>query len=177
MRRVFFVIFVVIAIFVAAIPCSPAFGLSLFSKDAHASEVTGNFTVMLYGGRYSTDVETVAFLIPEPSKYTFELYAPDFDYKVVRGVPAADALHMADQFVRIDYAFLRSELNKILDVDGSTIGFEVRPLYQPLEFGTEDVLDISYGLSNSRVRIYVRLKPEVWNHLFGGGGGTKGGGR
>lgn len=175
MKKIIYITLIAFALLVTVFPVSPAVGKSLLTEGARISDVTGNFTVMLYGGRYSRDIETVAFLIPEGSKYTFELYAPDFDYRVVKGLEAKDAINTAEQFVRIHNAFLRSELSKILDVDGKVIGFELRPLYYPLEFGIEDVIDTSYALSNGRVRIYVTLKPEVMRRIFGSGGGSNNG--
>ena len=169
MRKIIYTTLIVFALLVTVFAGTPSIGKSLLTEGARVSEVTGNFTLILYGGRYSRDIETIAFLIPEGSKYTFELYAPDFDYRVVKGLEAKAAFDKAEQFVRIHNAFLRSELNSILDVDGKVIGFELRPLYDPLEFGIEDVLDTSYALSNGRVRIYVTLKPEVERRIFGTG--------
>lgn len=159
-----------IAVLVIAFPGSPAAGNSLTTKGANVSELSGNFTVILYGGRYYKDIETVAFLVPEGMQYTFEPYAPEFDYRTVKGIPAKDAFELAGRFVGAHYAFLRSQMSKVLDGSGKVIGFELRPLYTPLAFGVEDVLDIDYSIRDSKVRVYVRLKPEVDRQLFGGDG-------
>lgn len=148
-------------------------GANLTIKGANSSEVQGTFTLILYGGRYFRDVESVAVLDLEGDQYTFEPYAPAFDYREVKGLPAKEALADAESFLRSQYDFWRTQLRKVLDENGKIIGFEVRPLYYPLAFGVTDVLDINYGLKDSKVRVYIRLKPEVWIQLFGGGGDSR----
>lgn len=149
---------------------TPASGKTLLTLDAQTSDVAGTFTVIYYGGRYYKDVETVAFLDLEGDSYTFEPYAPEFDYRIEKGVAAKDALQKAESFVKAHYAFMRSQLSKVLDENGRVIGFELRPLYGPLAFGVQDVLDVAYSVKDGRVRIYIRLKTEVERQLFGGDG-------
>jgi len=166
---------IIAALFTATAPSVSGMGSSIKTEVAPLSGLTGNFTVILYGGRHFRDIETVAFLIPEGSPYTFEPYAPEFDYRIVKGVPAKDAFEMAEHFVRIQYAFLRSLTTKLVAENGKVIVYEVRPFYDPLTFGVEDVLDIDYSLRDDKVRIYVRLKPEVYRQLFSGDGSREGG--
>jgi hypothetical protein len=146
----------------------PAEGKSLAAKGAHASDVQGPFTLIYYGGRYAMDVEAVAFLDLEGDSYTFDPFAPEFDYSVEKGVSGKEALERSEKFLSGHFAFMRTQLGRILDESGRTIGFEVRPLYRPLAFGTDDVMYIDYSLKDGKVRIYIRLKPEVERQLFGG---------
>lgn len=145
-------------------------------EEARVAGVTGMFTLILYGGRHLNDIETVAFLDLEGDRYTFEPYAPEFDYRVVSGVSAKDALAKAEHFVGGHYSFWRSQLNRVLDDRGNVIGYELRPYYQPLAFGLSDVLDVYYAQKGDRVLIYIRLKPLVERQLFQDGDGAKGGG-
>jgi hypothetical protein len=124
-------------------------------------EVTGVFTLILYGGRYLDDIETIAILDKEGDQYTFEPYAPEFDYRIKRGVPAKEAFVEAKIFVSSHSSFRRAQLGKILDNNGNIIGFEVRPLYFPLTYGVSDVLDVDYWLKDSKVIVKIKLIPMV----------------
>ncbi len=146
---------------------------NLTVKGANIPEVQGTFTLILYGGRYFRDVESVAILDLEGDQYTFEPYAPAFDYRVLKGLPAKEALADAESFLRSHYDFWRTQLRKVLDENGKIIGFEIRPLYYPFVFGVSDVVDINYGLKESKVRGYINLKPEVWRKPFGDGGNSR----
>ncbi len=174
MKKIILVTVVCISLVAGVFSAAYAMGKPLTTEKAQMSEVTGNFTVILYGGRYYKDIETVAFLVPERSLYPFEPYAPEFDYRVVKGAGAKDAFEIAEQFVGAHYAFLRSLVSRIVDENGRLVGYEVRPLYNPLAFGVEDVLDISYSITNGRVRAYVSLKPEIDRQLHSGDGSREG---
>lgn len=138
----------------------------LKTEEVKAEEVTGTFTLVLYGARYSNDLETIAFLDKEGDEYEFEPYAPEFDYKVKKGVSGADALREARKFVSFHNAFWRSQLSKILDGKGNTIGFEVRPLYLPFIYGRDDLLEVNYEIKSGKVIAYIRLTPQVFNNRF-----------
>jgi hypothetical protein len=149
----------------------------LKTKEAKAEEVTGNFILILYGGSHMNDLETIAFLDKEGDQYEFEPYAPEFDYKVKKGVPAGDALKEARKFVSFHNAFWRSQLSKILDDKGNIIGYEVRPLYRPFVYGRDDLLEVYYRIKDGKVIVYIRLAPEIFNNFFFGDlpGGPSGG--
>jgi hypothetical protein len=139
--------------------CVP--GLYLKTSSVQMGEKTGTYTLILYGARYSSDIENVAILAKEGTGYTFDVYAPEFDYTVRKNVPSREALETAQRFVGFHYAFRRSQLSAILDNKGALIGYEVRPLYSPLDFGYTDVLDIAYTLRDNTVTARIRLIPEL----------------
>jgi hypothetical protein len=150
----------------------------LRAEEAKASDITGTYTLILYGGNYPDDLETIAILDREGDRYNFEPYAPDFEYRVKKGEPAKKALREAEKFVSFHYSFLRSQISRIIDNKGKTIGYEVRPLYQPLTFGISDVLDVYYLLKEGgRVKVLIRLKRSVEGGLLPLGGKTGIGGR
>jgi hypothetical protein len=136
-------------------------GIYLRTEIAPPEEITGTYTLILYGARYSNDIQNVALLVREDGPYRFEVYAPDFDYTVIKNVPHRDALEEAEKFVSHHYAFMQSQLSRIVGPSGQTTGYEVRPLYYPLEFGSQDVLDINYFLEEGRVVARIRLKREI----------------
>jgi len=149
------------ALLVILISNSFALEKPLKTEDAKIDEVTGIFTLILYGGRYLDDIETIAILDKEGDQYTFEPYAPEFDYRIKRGVPAKEAFVEAKIFVSSHSSFRRAQLGKIIDDKGDIIGFEVRPLYFPTTYGLSDVLDVDYWLKDSKVIVKVKIKPSV----------------
>ncbi len=147
--------------------CTP--GVRLNYQGAQASEVTGSYTVLFYGCNFFNDLETIALLDKEGDRYTFEPYAPDFKYRVNKGVDAKDAIEEATKFVNCNTAFRRAQLSKILAPNGDTLGYEVRPLYQSFVYGADDVLYTTYSLKDNKVVIYIRLIPSIETMLEDGG--------
>jgi len=129
--------------------------------------ITGTYTLLLHGGRYGDDMQNVAILDIEGDGYEFELYAPEFDYKVKRNVPAGEAVEEAERLVRSHYAFLRSQWLKILDSGGRIIGYEARPLYDPLHAGYPDILDITYVIRDHKVMVRIQFKPDMERAVTG----------
>lgn len=138
----------------------------LKTEEVRDKEISGTFTLILYGARYSTDLETMAFLDKEGDRYKFEPYAPEFDYKIKKGVSGMDALREARKFVSLHSAFWRMQLSKILDKKGNTIGYEVRPLYLPFVYGRDDLAEVYYYIKDGRVIAYIRLIPQSLNNRF-----------
>ncbi len=146
-------------IFTAVNSCTPR--ASLKTERAYPSEITGTYTLFLYGARHIEDIETIAILAREGTPYTFEIYSPEFNYKVVKGVPADSAFTRAAAFVSFHHAFDHYEVSRILDGTGAVIGYEVRPFYRPFEYGYSNVLDVWYTLRDGKVITTIHLKPEV----------------
>jgi hypothetical protein len=170
-------IFAFLVILVLTTRDSFALEKSLRTKEAKAADITEVFTLIFYGGKYYDDIETIAILDYEGDQYNFEPYAPEFDYKVKKGVPAQEAINEAGRFVSFHNSFWRSQLSKIIDNKGNTIGYEIRPLYLPFIFGVSDVLDVNYWLKEgNRIKVTIRLIPPVERIRFPGGGYICGGG-
>jgi hypothetical protein len=149
---------------------SCALGNRLEMKSTDESAVTGNFTLILYGCTHYDDLETIAILAKEGGPYVFEPYAPDFNYRVIKGVPAGEALEEAWRFVDCHNSFHRAQLSRLVDAKGDTLGFEVRPLYLPFVFGVDDALDTDYRIRDGKVVVKIRLLPSIENMLSSGGG-------
>jgi hypothetical protein len=155
-----------VTIFLNTNSCTPS--ASLRTVFANPAEISGTYTVFLYGARHSNDIETVAILAKEETPYTFEIYSADFNYKTIKGMPADQAYKRAAAFVSFHYAFDYSVISRILDGNGVVIGFEVRPYYRPFEFGYDNVLDISYTPEDGKVIVRIHLKPAVEQYLRDG---------
>jgi hypothetical protein len=136
-------------------------GKRVMTVPSQITAITGMYTLILYGGRHSNDLETVAILSKENGRYAFEPFAPEFKYTVKKGVPAKEALAEAEMFVRWHNSFQQSKIRGIIDDKGNTLGYEVRPLYLPLTFGAEDVVDVNYKMETDRIIVYVSLSPSV----------------
>ena len=134
-------------------------GKRLRTEATQTADFQGAYTLILYGGNYSGDLETVAILDREGDRYTFEPYAPAFNYKVIKGQTSDHALPAAEQFVRRNPSYHSEQLRSVLDETGTVIGYELRPLYLPFVYGTSDVLDIDYRSRGEKVIVTIRLKP------------------
>jgi hypothetical protein len=150
----------------------------LETKSANASEVKGTFTVIFYGGAYIEDLETVAILDNEGDQYTFEPFAPDFDYVTKKGLSAGEALAATERFVTFHPSFWKTQLLKIIGPEGNIIGFEHKPLYFPFIYGTSDVLDIYYWLKKGgKIKVTIKLIQSIEKLKFHPeGDGISGGG-
>jgi hypothetical protein len=138
----------------------------LMTEEAKENDVQGVFTLILYGGRYIDDIETIAILDYEGDEYTLKPYAPQFDFKIKKGVPEKEALKEAYTFVSFHNSFYRSQLSRIMDDKGKTIGYELRPLYMPFTFGVSDVLEVDYWLKDGTVKVTIRIQPSVERALI-----------
>jgi hypothetical protein len=137
---------------------SCAFDSYLRTERAMPEELTGTYALFLHGARHIDDVENAAILDKEGDPYTFEIYAPEYDYTVKKGVPAKAALEEAEAFVRYHRDFKRSRLSKIVDKAGHTIGYELRPIYHAFHLGQADVLYIDYMMKDNKVITTIREK-------------------
>lgn len=146
------------AVFGCAMP-----GTRIHTEPPDEKEISGTFTLILYGGNYLDDLETVAFLDREGDAFTFDIYAPDFDYRTIKGLSAAEGLKRAEEFVSRNTSFQSVRLSSIVEAKAGIIGYEVRPLYLPFTYGTDDLLDITYGEKGNKVVVTIRLKPSIEN--------------
>ncbi len=160
--------FVLLPVFLC-VSCAP--GILLRTQGAQDSEVAGTYNVILYGCNFFNDLETIAFLERDGGHYPFEPFAPDFKYRVKKGVSATEALAEAKNFVSCNNSFKNAQLSRISAPDGAILGYEVRPLYYSYRYGGEDILYIYYRMTGDRVVIKVWLNPSIENMLFSGGSG------
>ncbi len=140
-----------------------AFALSehLRTEEVKENDIKGAFTLILYGARDINDIEALAILDLEGDQYTLEPYAPDFDYKVKKGLSEKAALNEAYKFVSYHNAFRRPQLSKIIDDKGNIIGYEVMPLYMPFVFGRSNVLEVDYWLKGDTIKITIKITPSI----------------
>jgi hypothetical protein len=148
------------------VSCTP--GIRLNTQGAQDFDVRGTYTIIFYGCNFYEDFETIAFLDKEDDQYIFEPYAPDFRFRIKKGVGGEDALAEAVTFLHCNTAFQSSQLSKIIAPSGEIVGYEVRPLYYPYVYGSGDVLLRDYRIKDHKVVIWIKLAPWVENMLSGG---------
>ncbi len=147
-------------------------GTQLRTSPAFAADVQGRYDLYLYGCHYPADIENVAILVKENNGKPFEIYSLSTSYRIVSGLSAGEAMEQAEKFVRCSFRDVwHTKLDRIEDGAGDTLGFELRPLYMPIEFAFPDVLMTSYTLKNGSVRAYIRLDPMVERALTSDGDG------
>ncbi len=148
-----------VLVFLALSSCTQ--GVYLKTETPGSAELTGTYTLILYGARYRDDIENLAIFAKDGTRYAFQVYAPRYRYKVEKRVPAKEALETAQEFIRFHRSFWQSQLSKILSPEGETIGYELKPLYYPIDTGYADVLSVYYVVEGNTVTAIVRLKPEI----------------
>lgn len=164
-RLKIFIVIIMVSLFYTGNDSS-AVAKFLKTEEAKSDEVTGTYDLILYGSRHINDLETVAFLDKEGDKYEFKPYAPEFDYKIKRGLSSEEALKEAEKFVRFHSAFWRSQLSRIVDEKGNVIGYELRTLYRPFVYGRDDLLKIYYRIKGDKVIIEINLTPDIFKIPF-----------
>lgn len=143
----------------------------LATSPAQPAEITGTYTLLLYGCHYPADIKNLAILVHDASPYPVEIYDIDTSYKVKKGLSAENALKEAEAFVRCSdmRKITGTEIRRIPVDKGGTVGFEVWAEYLPIEFGITDVLQVNYRLTEGKVRVYIRLDPDVERALEASG--------
>lgn len=135
----------------------------LLPVPADPAEVKGTYTVILYGCRYPDDMENMAILVDEKSPYPLEVYAMKSLYKIMKNVPAAQALKEAKTFINCSmHTVWQIVLRRIPDDTGKkTVGYELKPLFRPWESKVPEVLLSSYSLKDGKATAYITLDPSV----------------
>jgi hypothetical protein len=155
---------VIILLLVAALSCSP--GQYLKTDIIASGDISGSFTLILYGG---AGPKKVAVFDIEGDDYAFEMYGSKHNYFVEKGIPAERALKEAVRFIHSQ----RNRTNKIIDDKGNIIGYELRPLYNSLRYGSQDILDVAYRVTDNKVLVTVEIKSSIqhnyYRELLGGG--------
>jgi hypothetical protein len=159
---------VLLLVILTVVGCVP--GKRLMPSEANPAEMTGNYTLLLYGCHYASDVKNAAFFIEEGGKYPLEIFDLNTSYKTIKGLTVQQALAKAESFLKCSsYTVWQTVLRKIPDDSGGTIGYEMRPLYIPYQLGKADVLDITYFLKNAKIRAYIMLDKDVERSLEAAG--------
>jgi hypothetical protein len=139
-------------------------GAYLKAEPVREIDISGSYTLILYGA----DLTRLAILDREGDDYRFEMTESVHSYRIEEGVPAGNAVNQAMAFIYSQ----RNRWRKITDKNGNTIGYELRPLYNIVHYGSSDILNVNYIVTGSRVQVLIDLKWAVKNKIerddFGG---------
>lgn len=119
------------------------------------------YDIVLYGGRYMDDLETLIVLDVAGDKYEFVPHLPKSDYTIVKNQTAEQALAYARDVLTTQSAYQRTRISRIVDKDNQFIGYELRPLYNSFRYGYSDIMFIHYSFQGNKVVIDVRLIEPV----------------
>jgi hypothetical protein len=156
MKKKFYTTGIIFLFAISTVASYSCAGRYLRTESATPQEIAGSYTLILYGGNYANAVKNVAILVKEGTPYTFDIYAPSFDYRIIKGVPARQALATAEKFVRSNPNFWKIQISEILDPHGSAIGYEVIPWYYPSAFGYPNIIRMYYRMAGDKVTVYIR---------------------
>jgi len=133
---------------------------------------SGTYILIMYGASHFEDYAALALIVPENGKYKFEIFKPDYDIRKSKPMTAQQAMDRAAEFVKWNSYVQYAETRGILAPDGSVIAYEVRPLYNTLLFGRQDIMMLTYILkADNIVEVRVELDEAVTNYLRSGGDG------
>jgi len=150
---------IILAVLTSSVGCAALGGIH--TESLKAGDNSGVFDLVLYGGNYSNDLETAAFLDRQGDAYNFDIYAPEFNYRTIKGLTFEEGLDKATEFVSLNSSFHQFKITSIVNDKSQILGYEVKPLYLPYNYGTDDVLDIWYTEKGNKVVVTVRLKPFI----------------
>lgn len=157
------------ALLSAALLSGCSFGTPLRADSALPAEATGSYRLYLYGCHYAADIENMALLVDESAPYRFNLYVLNTSYRTQENRSGPDALSEANTFIRCSTETVwKTVFRRITDPAGRTIAFEVKPLYDPLRRGTDEVLVTNYALQDGTVTVYIRRNPLMRREDGGG---------
>lgn len=143
--------------------CTP--GTRLSTQSAQETGVPGTYDVILYGCNYLNDPESVVILDRVGDQYEFEPYAPDFNYRVRKGLTADEAFAAAEKFLDCSTGFRGTRMERIVTPGNDTIGYEIRPLYHSFVYGLDNILLVNYWLRDGKVVIIIQLDASVERQL------------
>ncbi|MDZ7641780.1 MAG: hypothetical protein U5J62_07150 [Desulfurivibrio sp.] len=125
------------------------------SRPAAELDAETTYTLILHGCSYGNDPETIAFFDPEDHPHRLRPYSPEFQYRIIPGLTAAQAMARAGEFIICSAHYNHARLRAIIGPDGTISGYELRPLYNMDFSGQPDLLTVSYRLKEQEMMIYL----------------------
>lgn len=146
--------------------CTP--GIRLQTQEVRNTAEDGTFTTIFYGCTYNDDLESVAFLDRDGDRFVMAPYAPDFRYRVIKGMDAPEAFAQAEGFLHCSTALQGYQVREIITPSGERVGYEIRPVYDAFVYGAGDLISVDYWLKGDTVVVQIRLSRSAEKLLFGG---------
>lgn len=129
--------------------------------EVRPEDVQGTFSLILFDNAYGNGIQRLALLDREGDQVTIEPYAPVYEYRIVKNLSGPDALKKALHFVTLPVDARSTRLVRISDSSGAVLGYELRPLFYSIAYGTDDVLEVSYRRKGEFLYVHMRLTEKV----------------
>jgi hypothetical protein len=143
-------------------------GILLSSRPIAARDTgRGSYNLILYGGQNPRAADSVAILDRTDDPYTILPYGAAFNYRIIDNLSADEAIKRGRAFISDLTSYRATEIREIDGPKHTVIGYELRPLFMPLETGRlGDFVDTSYVLQEkNQVRVYVGFRGGYSNPL------------
>jgi len=124
---------------------------------------TGPVRLILYEGNAPSDPRKLA-IIEVDDAWEITPWGRERLYRVFRAGNAREAADEAVAFLKQHRSAMGTETRTLFSPDGGVIGYELRPLYQPIELGQADVLSVVYradATEAGKIEVHIDLKESV----------------
>lgn len=117
----------------------------------------GTYTLILAGGQNFHDLNAVAILDRSDDPYTILPFGEAFNTRLIPNLSAAEAMERGEAFLANLASYRTTEKREIIGPDHTVIGYELRPLFMPMDTGLlGDIVDTAYVFAaENRVTVYV----------------------
>jgi hypothetical protein len=116
------------------------------------------YTLIYFVGVDRNDIKRAVILDLEGDKYNFSPRLRDFEYEILQNVTINEAIYESELFYRYEEVITGYLFVELFTTSGDMIGYELRPLYIKQIYGQEDILDVSYLHSGSKVKVTLGLQ-------------------
>ncbi|KKL53494.1 hypothetical protein LCGC14_2274890 [marine sediment metagenome] len=116
------------------------------------------FTLIYYVGISRKDKRRAVILDLDDDGIEFIPTVRDFEYEILQNVSMEEAIYETEIFFGHEGLITNYYFKKVVGLDGSVIGYEIRPTYIRQFYGHSDPLDIKYSFNRRRVSVFIRLK-------------------
>ena len=141
---------------------SCAGGKHLRTEPYDAESISGLFDVTFYYNQDYDGLKQIVILDVADDGYEIVLYEPEYFMRTVKHAKGDDAEKSMVEFLQDHPNYINYKIMKIVDKEGNTIGFEIRPLYAPEMYGISDVMDTFYTMADDgTVRALISLKEQI----------------
>ncbi len=141
-----------------------ALSASIKTIRVPAETVTGKFDLILFGGNYLDDPETIVFADLRDDDIAFEPYSPDYKYKRHNNLTLTELIHVArEHLFGSSVTYRKIEFRKIYTPSGQILGYEIRAIQWPLKYGFGDIPEVSYRLKDKKLFLYIRTPEFIEN--------------
>ncbi len=119
------------------------------------------FTLIYYVGISKKDKRRAVILDLDDDGIEFIPTVRDFEYEILQNVSMEEAIYETEIFFGHEGLITNYYFKKVIGLDGSVIGYEIRPTYFKQFYGQPDPLDIKYSFNRQRVRVSIGLKGKL----------------